>query len=328
MEPVSIALASDRNFICGLLVTVHSICRHAAEGSSLKFHVLDLGLEEQDQLLVRNMGETTTRCQTSFIFHKASIADYRHLPSWRGNYATYARLVLQDMLPDEDWIIYTDIDTLWLRDIGELWAMRDSSHALAAVPDGSGFMEFSGAQRAANDCAAHGRIIDPGKYFCAGLLLMNLKRLRETGFTEKCADFLKNRKDLLWAPDQNLYNYIYPAPETFLLDPLWGEFAQAYGRRGTRAPRVIHYAYSAPWVKNRMTPPQLLWWRYLHDQIGLDKLGHHRAALEKECRRSLRRISNLSSTCRFLATYGATALFKPKLWRKRCAERKLVIQKD
>jgi len=326
MEPISIALASDRNFTCGLLVTVHSICRHAAAGSVLKFHVLDLGLEEEDRQLVRDMGAASANCTASFIFHKSSIACYEHLPSWRGNYATYARLILQDLLPDEDWIIYTDIDTLWLRDINELWSKRDPARALAAVPDGSGFIEFSGAPRAAAEFAAHGRTIDPANYFCAGLLLMNLKRLRETEFTKNCADFLVNRKDLLWAPDQNLYNFLYPVPDTLLLDPLWGEFAQAYGRRGTHAPRVIHYAYNAPWVKNRMTPPQLLWWRYLHDQIGLDRIGSHRASLEKECRKSLRRISNLSSKCRFLATYGATALFKPKLWHKRCAERELVIQ--
>ena len=276
--------------------------------------------------MTRQLANSSGNCSASVIFHKSSIADYEHLPSWRGNYATYARLILQDLLSDEDWTIYTDIDTLWLRDIGELWAMRDPSYTLAAVPDGSGFLEFSGAKRAVSEFAAHGRNIAIDEYFCAGLLLMNLKSLRETDFAGKCAEFLSKRKDLLWAPDQNLYNFMFPVPKTRLLDPLWGEFAQAYGRRGTLAPRVIHYAYSAPWVRNMMTPPQLIWWKYLHDEIGLANLGHHRESLEKECRRSLRRLATLSSRWKFAMAYGAAALLKPRLWRKRLAERDLLLE--
>ena len=56
-------------------------------------------------------------------------------PKWNGNRMAYARLLLPEALPDVDYVIYCDVDFLWLRDVAELWKCRDSQYVLQSVKD-------------------------------------------------------------------------------------------------------------------------------------------------------------------------------------------------
>ncbi len=61
-------------------------------------------------------------------------------------------------------------------------------------------------------------------YLSFGLLLMNLRRLRQNNFVARAQAFLTENIAHLRFPDQDLYNCFYPIPETVLLDWRWGEF--------------------------------------------------------------------------------------------------------
>lgn len=310
-DAVSISCASDEAYYCGLLVTLHSLVSHAAEGTLLVCHVLDTGLGEKSRGdLARRLGAIPGR-NVTVKYHSVDAGLFEGLPLWRGGYAAYARLFLQDVLSEEDYTIYTDIDTLWLRDVNELWAMRRDVPVLAAVPDGSGLSVLSSGGRTAALFAEHGRAIDPSAYFCSGLFLMNLKELRQRGFSSQWMAFLRDNPDLLEFPDQNLYNWFFPKPDTILLDWRWGEFSTAYGLRGVEEPRVIHYARQAPW-KRKITAVGMLWWNYL-----LDNMGDTRFAAAAHRRRALFRI--MRNPIAFNAIYGIAALFNGKAYTKRRA---------
>ena len=306
---ISISCASDEAYYCGLLVTLHSLVSHAAEETSLVCHVLDTGLRESSRLdLARRLAAIPGRTAT-VKYHTVDARRFEGLPTWRGGYTAYVRLFLQDILSDEDFTIYTDIDALWLRDVNELWALRHQTPALAAVPDGSGLATLSSGTRTAALFAERGHPIDSAAYFCSGLFLMNLKELRARDFSSRWMAFLRENPTLLEFPDQNLYNWFFPAPDTLLLDWHWGEFSTAYGLRETTAPRVIHYARQAPWKKG-ITAVGMLWWNYLREHLGDTELG-------AAARRRWLMFRILRNPFVFNILYGAAALFNRKVYRKR-----------
>ena len=272
-SPISISCASDANYFCGLLVTLHSLVS-CATAERLVVHVLDMGLTDGNrQDLVRELVSIPGH-SVDVRFHAVDdglFSRFPGLPRWRGGFAAYARLLLHEILPEEQYTIYTDVDTLWLRDVSELWAMRMQVPVLAAVPDGSGLPELSSGEKTKTLFAAHGREIDADAYFCSGLLFMNLEELRRRDFTGQWVGFINEKLSLMNFPDQDLLNYLYPAPDTLLLDWRWGEFSTVYGMRGVEEPRVIHYARQTPW-KKKITVANMLWWDYVCTHISNAKL--------------------------------------------------------
>jgi lipopolysaccharide biosynthesis glycosyltransferase len=244
---VSISCATDHNYLCGTVVTLHSLCAHAVSVQSLHLHILDSGLTEADQEILRSLQTAFPEKTITISFHQVDLKRFSSLPPWRGGYAAYARMCLHELLPDEDFTVYTDVDTLWLRDVGELWEKRDASITLHAVPDGCGLRWYSSGIERAATFSKLGIHIRPEYYFCSGLLLMNLALMREDHFTERYFRLLKEHGGTwLSYPDQDIYNVLYAYPKTQLLDYRWGEFGIAYGLRGMQLPRVLHYAKGAP----------------------------------------------------------------------------------
>ena len=312
MDMISVSCAGDENYYCGLLVTLHSLCSSAAPGTRLKIHVLDCGLASASREdLVKRLCAIKDR-EIQVEFHAVPVDRFSEFPKWRGGHAAYARLALQDILADEDWTIYTDIDTLWLRDVGELWAARVQTPVLAAAPDGSAFADLSSGSDTAELFASFERRIDPSKYFCSGLMLMNLGELRKRRFLEVVLRLMNDNPDLLDFADQNLYNWMFPHPDTLMLDWRWGEFAAAYGRRETHSPRVVHYAKAAPWNR-RITAVGMLWWEYLHRNIKNSRFSGKAAfnCLVYRC---------LKVPLVFCCAYGFLWVFNRKYFMKRKGE--------
>lgn len=313
---ISVSCASDHHYFCGLLVTLHSLCAHARAGVTLRLHVLDTGLTEEDHTLLKNVEQQFSNKTVEVYFHSVSTEQFTQMPAWRGGYTAYARLILQDLLIDEDFTIYTDVDTLWLRDIAELWDARDE-HAIQAVPDGSGWQIFSSGGFKVSKFAEHGVTIEPQNYFCSGLFLMNLRRLRELHFTDLWQTLLKNHPEMLEFPDQDIYNLLLPVPETRLLDPLWGEFAVAYGLRDLTLPRVIHYANAAPWT-HKVSAIGMKWWEWLAKEIGFEALGNEAERFRKAYRQRTKQFARLRQPWCFNLIYGRYRYLKYSVWSKNC----------
>ena len=157
MNAISISCASDEAYYCGLLVTLHSLVSHAKEGSRLICHVLDTGLSEKSKTDLLHRLSSIPGRSTKVVFHPIDASQFEDLPEWRGSHTAYGRLLLHDILKDEDYTIYTDVDTLWLRDVSELWAMRAEVPVLAAVPDGSGMRELSSGEERSREFSKLGK---------------------------------------------------------------------------------------------------------------------------------------------------------------------------
>lgn len=111
-----------------------------------------------------------------------------HAPNQNTQYTPYTFLRLYaDRIPDlPDRVIYLDTDTVAMGDVSELLAVRMNGAELAGVRDRYGY-HFFGIN-----------------YLNAGVLLLNLARIRETGLFAKCLDLCGHKKVFL--PDQTALN--------------------------------------------------------------------------------------------------------------------------
>jgi lipopolysaccharide biosynthesis glycosyltransferase len=309
IDSISISCASDEAYYCGLLVTLHSLVSYAKEGSRFICHVLDTGLSEKSKTDLLHRLSSIPGRSTKVVFHPIDASQFEDLPEWRGSRTAYGRLLLHDILKDEDYTIYTDVDTLWLRDVSELWAMRCLVPVLAATPDGSGLREFSSGDERAEKFSEYGRDIDPSGYYCSGLMLMNLKELRSRNFTAKWREFIKTSSDTMRFADQDVYNWFFQSSDILYLDYRWGEFAAAYGLRDVTSPRVIHYANASPWKKG-VSAVNALWWGYVHHYL----VG---SEMSSRARWNSLKYSFLRSSFGFHFVYGLISIFNRKLYSKK-----------
>ena len=109
-DKVHIALVANDRYRPGLECTKTSMIRACATPERLVFH------EFGD----KNM---------------APFLDRVELRDFNGSKLPYLRLFLPELLPECDWVIYSDVDTLWFKDPCGLWNERDDSVSICWVKD-------------------------------------------------------------------------------------------------------------------------------------------------------------------------------------------------
>ena len=244
MEAIDIALAADGGYFCGLFVTACSIAKYASKVVTLRFNILDGGIDERDW---KSLVEKVSALHSAVEFKRLSVngdmfADY---PDWHGNKMAYARLMLPDALPDADWCIYCDVDFLWMRDITELWAERDERYVFIGTMDGA---EWTLAREKVW-FEKNGYPFDPKMYFCSGLCFFNLKAFREQGLVRKIERILRRHSDIQY-PDQAALN-IATFGQTKIVSQIWQRFPERVTQTDLNEGCVVHHAGELPWKRVR-----------------------------------------------------------------------------
>ena len=196
---IHIALAANHRYLPGLLVTMVSMIRSTTQKERLRFHILSEGLTKEDKDQV--VAFANEYGSSSPDFYEPDMAPIRNqFAAYKNSHAAFLRLFLCEVFPYE-WMLYSDVDTLWMCDVAELWTMRDESVSLLWCHDipsiCSGVHQYS----------KWNPEFDEEKYACSGVVLMNLKRLHTSNFVEKAAKFVEEWGTPFFV-DQDILNYI------------------------------------------------------------------------------------------------------------------------
>ena len=257
---VYIALAADHRYLPGLQATLASMILCSRGKDRLCFHVLADGLTEDDKISV---SELAVHCGAtrSVEFLSPDMRRIRNsFSSYKGSYAAFLRLFLSDFLPDLDWIIYADVDTLWFRDPCDLWEERDDGVCVLWSPDcpsiAEGVRQYS---------MRFNPQFDVDRYACSGVVLMNLRRMRESGFVAKCEAFVAKWGTPFFV-DQDILNTVC-SDDAKLLDRRWDCMMPD---RGAADGVVIHCngiggKFDVPMKGWR--PSYYVWYRFYADVI-------------------------------------------------------------
>lgn len=139
-------------------------------------------------------------------------------------YMSMMRLALPDMLA-ENRVLWLDTDTIVRKDIGALFDI-----------------DLCGCYTAMVEEPVRSR--DPFEYFNAGVMLMDLNKLRIDKIPEKWIRMI-NRKAFT-APDQDVINIICQG-EILKLPPEWNDAEHITQK--TKDPYIKHYAGSLKWTE-------------------------------------------------------------------------------
>ncbi len=182
-----------------------------------------------------------------------------------GARGTLFRLLLPDIV-DTDKIIYLDCDIVVNMDISELWEVPLGGYAVAAVRDVWSLDFLKGIPIPWRlDKAWEILGVARGEYFNAGVLLLNLKKLRdEYDFLKSVADFYAEYKKCITLADQDCLNYIF-ANDKLLIDEKFNHINSEGVGEDDLYGSIWHMAGGAakPWVTCTRPFVDDLYWRYL-----------------------------------------------------------------
>lgn len=266
-QPIHIALASDENYFEGLLTTVWSIVRNCSRPEDLHFHILDGGIPDVKWLqLVERItpyGAHPSRLSTNQESAFAGFAAYHG-----SGKMTYARLLLPDLLPDVDQIIYTDVDVLWLADIAELWDSLDPSAVVHIVP-----LPGKAAPHEQRWYDDHGFVTKDDPPFCAGVMVLSLSKFRDEKLHLNMLATIRNSNEPLPAVDQTAINaHLFGRRDKVHLSRRWQRGSGGYTDLEPEG-FVLHYLVDAPWksvshTHHMITDQHMLWHRYHQEASG------------------------------------------------------------
>jgi lipopolysaccharide biosynthesis glycosyltransferase len=260
-ETINVAFGVDAAYAPHLAAVIASIV-YNSRGASYQFLVVHSGISRQ---LQERVEAPAARHQFLWIevgdTHLPEFADRRHLTR-----ATLHRLCLEKVAPpDCDRVIYLDADIAVVGDLAELWRSDLGGCAIGAVIDGyqayEPFAERWGLDR-------------DGVYFNAGVLLIDLEKVREErAFTKAMAFQAEHNFDLQF-DDQDALNWVFwkrwqPLSVAWNVQaPQASYFLERYfdpqRRLGDQKPMIVHYTGpEKPWKRDGYHPWSWLYWEAL-----------------------------------------------------------------
>lgn len=165
----------------------------------------------------------------------------------------YFRLFIASMFPEYDKAIYIDSDIILEEDIAELFSIDIGDNFIGACRDASidGIEPF---QSYVEQVVG----IDRNDYVNSGVLLMNLKKLRDADFDKHFLLLLNTYHFDSVAPDQDYLNAICKG-SIYYLSPKWNAMPNEQKPKIEGA-KLIHYnLFSKPWCYDGLQYGERFW---------------------------------------------------------------------
>lgn len=197
---INIAFSCNNGWIDKLATTVVSILKHADKNDFYKFYILDSNITEYNK---QKLLEIKSNINFDIEYLKIDASLFKNAPvTHHFKVETYYRLSLPSII-DVDKLIYLDVDTLVMKNIAELYNIELNNAYAAAVED---ILSITTTMHK----------LDVKRYFNAGVMLLNLKKIREDNLEEQFFDVVNNHSELISWVDQCVLNYVFKENVLFL----------------------------------------------------------------------------------------------------------------
>lgn len=267
--PYTIVFASDDSYSQHLCVAIYSLVKNFSDNKNLHIIVLDWWISDTNkskiQLSCKKYNDKITFVATDASIFKPYIAPWY-------NEFTYTRLLTHTILPDIDQVLYLDSDIVVTGDLLPLCQTSLSNYYVAACPT-----ERALSSTEKEKSAPHIQGSDP--FFWAGVMLMNLKKIREEKYLEKFVEYLKINKEHILFCDQDVLNHFFNH-NRLPLDPWYNvtnsllysvyhqetRYSHDVYQKIKHNPFIIHFAWwSKPWDGDCFHIGNTLYWSYLSE---------------------------------------------------------------
>lgn len=264
-EVIDISLGFDANYAVHAAAVIASVSRYG-KNSRFRFLVLHEGVGLDLQKQIEQLAPNGT-----FVWIEIGDDDVpafearRHLTR-----STLYRLGLENLAPpDCRRVLYLDSDITVIGDVSDLWRADMQGKALGAVIDGYLAANYDNGQ------LFHERWNLPfGKYFNAGILLIDLQQVRERKLFSQTIKFVAEHDYDLPFNDQDALNYVFhnawlPLSVAWNVQRPQAVFWEARiipeeVRLGDQRPLIVHYTGpEKPWLSTGYHPWSWIYWESL-----------------------------------------------------------------
>lgn len=193
--PVSYGLNNGHIFLT--LISITSILENAKNNTYYIFYIMVSNNQNEfhnkNKRKLKKIEKNYNRCKIIFIKINDKIFKYSKIK--RYPVSTYYRLLLANLLPNINKIIYLDGDTIILTDLSEMINLKmENKYIMGFLDNGYKFSKIFG--------------INTYKYITAGVILLNLKEMRLNNITNKFIEFIEKKRKLLKQEDQTVLNIV------------------------------------------------------------------------------------------------------------------------
>lgn len=266
---LEVCCAAERRYAPHSAAMLHSVIANAG---AYTVHVHYLVGPTFPRTAARRIGRMVDALGATITFTEVSHERIAALPNPGGfTQAMWYRLLLPELAPDADRMLYLDVDTLALADISLLWEIDLGGNLVAAVTN-----VFE--QRYLDRPRELG-LSGPEAYFNSGVMLFDLAAMRAERTQEQIVECAGSRPDLLW-PDQDALNMVLGG-RRLPLHPSWNcmnstlTFASAGDVYGAEA---VAEAAARPAIRHFEGPIMNKPWHLLCDHPHRERYWRHRRA--------------------------------------------------
>jgi UDP-glucose:(galactosyl)LPS alpha-1,2-glucosyltransferase len=261
IKETPLILAFTPNYFIPAVTCLLSVLKHSDESDRFDVIILlsrDLPQGMQDKL--ERLGGK--RMNFAYLNLEGRLADI--YVDEKYTVAASYRLLLPDLLPNYEKVMYIDCDVIVRNNLAELYrSVELGDNYMAGVFEAT--LDFQIPHLEAIGCK-------PGEYINSGFLIMNLAKLRQENMVSKFIGASKAK--YLEFPDQDVINQLckgrilglppyYNSIRTFFLPQYKSSFLKFYSEEDWQAVQkhgTVHYTGTKPW--NSFTVEFKVWWQY------------------------------------------------------------------
>lgn len=280
---IVIAMAANDRFAPYVSVVVQSILEHSQDGFYYDILVMSQDMSDINIKCLRNQVSAWKNACIRFLDPTPYIDTSRLFVREHFSQETYYRLVLPEILPYYDKVLYLDADLIVEADVAELYQMDLGDCLVGASKDADTAGLYNGYEKKKKKYMDEIlRIEKPYDYFQAGVMLFNLRELRRTYTIHDILDFAHSYPwELL---DQDILNYLCQGRVAYF-GMEWNMMVDSRGIRirniisrapcglsemyhcARKTPKIIHYAGpEKPWNEPEMDQG-LSFWKYAQKSV-------------------------------------------------------------
>ena len=259
-------------------VALNSAVKNSSADRRYKAIVLHQDLSDANIKKLKSFETENFQIELTPMKANFEVLDDRMSNRLRCDYFTltiYFRLFIPAMFPEYDKGIYIDSDVVLTDDIAKLFDTDIGDNFIGACNDLSIADIPPLVAYTENAVGVKGK-----EYINSGVLLMNLKKMRECDFEGHFLNLLNTYHFDSIAPDQDYINAMCNG-KIYYLDEVWDAMPNE-AKPPIKDTKIIHYnLFSKPWCYDNIQYEEFFW-KYAEDSGYLDEIKEYKAAYSNE----------------------------------------------
>lgn len=293
---IPVVYICDENYVMPACVSIQSLYENK-RNSAYEIYIIGVDISKDSEKKLKSINLKGININLLNVSNKYETLNTTHEAVTK---AALFKFDIPKIFENKDKILYIDCDTICLGDLEELYNQNIEDYYAAVVKD----------LTAVNVYEEHKRL-GTRSYFNSGVMLLNLKKLREENIPEKLLNYKINSTDTRYM-DQDCFNVVFDGAVLFV-DSRFNYLTSnsELSDVNVSEPLILHFTPKKPW-KTKESAYKKKWNFYFKKSVC------KREKLERDMRKYLLICKEKSGNKRIIHFFGIKISYKKTLGGAQC----------